>query len=68
MNGSVKKGICHIVGAADFAVDRFIVDEGDFVIAADAGLKWLENIGHKPDMILAWIYSRRRRGAFASRA
>ena len=52
MNGSVKKGICHIVGAADFAADRFTVGQDDFVIAADAGLKWLENIGHKPDMIL----------------
>ncbi|MBQ3101039.1 MAG: thiamine diphosphokinase [Clostridia bacterium] len=52
MNGITKKGICHIVGAADFAADRFKVEENDFVIAADGGLKTLENIGVKPDMIL----------------
>lgn len=52
MNDIIKKGICHIVGAADFAFDRFAVGEDDFVIAADAGLKWLEKIGRTPDMIL----------------
>lgn len=52
MNGSYKKGICHVVGAADFASERFSVGEEDFVIAADAGLRWLEKIGRKPDMIL----------------
>ncbi len=45
-------GVCHIVGAADFAVERFVPSPDDFIIAADAGLLTLEKIGCKPHMIL----------------
>lgn len=46
------KNICHIVGAADFASKRFRPSDGDFVIAADAGLLALQDLGHNPNMIL----------------
>ena len=47
-----KGSTCHIVGAADFAAERFKPAEHDLVIAADAGLLALSKIGYKPDMIL----------------
>lgn len=45
-------GICHIVGAADFAARRLDRAKNDIVIAADAGLSSLEAAGIEPDMIL----------------
>lgn len=44
--------ICHIIGAADFASDRFEAARGDLVIACDAGILSIERIGVKPDIIL----------------
>lgn len=44
-------GVCHIVGAGDF----FGMDEpknGDLIIAADGGLKYLEELGIAPDIIV----------------
>ena len=48
----MNNGICHIVGAADFAAAGFTPGAGDLVIACDAGLLSLEKIGVKPDLIL----------------
>ena len=47
-----KEKTCHIVGAADFAADRFRPAEGDLVVACDAGAALLEKIGFKPDLIV----------------
>ena len=46
------KKTCHIVGAADFAAQRFAPASCDLVIACDAGLRALEKLGRKPDIIL----------------
>ena len=52
MKKAQRNSICHIVGAADFAYERFNPAEGDLVIAADAGLIALDKMGCKPDVIL----------------
>lgn len=44
-------GVCHIVGAGDF-FGMDMPKEDDFVIAADGGLKHLENLGITPDIIV----------------
>ena len=44
--------VCWCVGAGDFDAARFAPAPGDFVIAADGGLKYLETLGVKPDLIL----------------
>ena len=46
---------CYIVGAADFAPERFTPGEGDYIIAADAGLLHLEKLGLRPDLVLGHI-------------
>lgn len=43
---------CYIVGAADFAPERFVPAPEDFVIAADAGILHLEGRNVKPGLIL----------------
>ncbi len=43
---------CYIAGAADFAPARFKPEDGDLVIAADAGILHLEKLGVKPGLIL----------------
>ncbi len=43
---------CYIVGAADFAPERFTPGEGDYIIAADAGILHLEKLGLRPDLVL----------------
>lgn len=47
---------CAIVGASDFNSNAFLMmkEAGmfDHVIAVDAGFKWLEDIGQKPDFAL----------------
>lgn len=44
-------GVCHIVGAGDFfGMDK--PRDGDFVIAADGGLKYLEQLNIIPDIIV----------------
>ena len=45
-------GICWIVGAGEFTPRDFQPAEGDFVIAADGGLKPLLSLGVKPDLLL----------------
>ena len=42
--------VCHIVSAGDFAPDFFTPEAGDLVIACDAGLSALEEIGAAPDL------------------
>ena len=44
--------VCWIVGAGDFDAARFAPAPGDFVIAADGGLKYLDALGAKPDLVL----------------
>lgn len=41
---------CYIFGAADGLPDKFRNEEGDLVIAADAGIKALEKLGAVPDI------------------
>ena len=51
----IKAPICHIVGAgpcSGLAAEGFELKEGDYVIAADGGLRYLEEAGVKPDMIV----------------
>ena len=52
MNNGGISGICHIIGAADFAAERFKPAAGDLVIACDAGVLTLEKRGIEPDVIL----------------
>lgn len=44
--------ICYIVGAGDFATDSFHPNEGDYVIAADGGYRYLEKLQVVPDMVV----------------
>ena len=43
---------CVIVGAGEVSEREIRVDEGDYVIAADGGLKYLSDRGIKADMVL----------------
>lgn len=43
---------CYIVGAGEFAPRRFRPRAGDYVIAADAGLRYLEQLGVAPSLTL----------------
>lgn len=43
---------CFISGAGDFAPERFSPKPGDYIIAADAGLKNLEALNIAPDLII----------------
>ena len=45
-----KKPVCHIVGASDF--HGISVKEGDFIIAADGGYRYLKELNIKPDMVI----------------
>lgn len=47
-----KKSLCHIVAAADFEPRYFTPCEGDFIIAADAGMRHLEKLNIRPELIL----------------
>lgn len=44
--------ICYIVGAGDCPQIDFVPQKNDIVIAADGGLKHLERVGLKPDVII----------------
>ena len=44
--------VCHIVCAGDFAPGRFHPQPDDLVIACDAGLRHLERLGVRPDLIV----------------
>lgn len=43
---------CHIVGAGDFSPSLLNIEEGDFIIAADAGLLPLEKMGIHPHLFV----------------
>ncbi len=45
-------GKCVIVGAGEFMEKSLPVDAGDYVIAADGGLAYLEKLGIVPDMVV----------------
>ena len=46
------KPICHIVCAGDFERDSFLPRQGDYVIACDSGLAYMESCGAVPDLIV----------------
>lgn len=52
MSSSVKEGVCHIVGAGDFWKQAFQPQPGDYVIAADAGYRHLEEAGYQANLVL----------------
>lgn len=43
---------CYIVGAGDFTARDLEPREGDFIIAADGGLRALESVGMKPHLLI----------------
>ncbi len=47
-----REGICHIVCAGERAPLYIVRAPSDFLIAADAGLKYLREVGIEPDLIL----------------
>lgn len=46
------QGVCYIVGAGDFDAERFLPRKEDCIIAADAGLVYVEEAGYTPDLIV----------------
>lgn len=44
--------VCHIIGAGDFSEKEILRNKNDIIIAADGGLKSLENIGITPDFVI----------------
>lgn len=44
--------VCYIVGAGEFTARGLAPMEGDFIIAADGGLRPLEEMGIKPDLLI----------------
>ena len=47
-----QTGICYIVGGGDFDASRFYPGEGDYIIAADSGLVYIEEAGYCPNLIV----------------
>ena len=47
-----QKRVCYIVGAGEFDSERFLPRKEDCVIAADAGLVYLQEVGCIPDLIV----------------
>lgn len=45
-------GTCYIVGAGQFTPRGLTPGQGDFVIAADGGLRALETVGLTPDLLI----------------
>jgi len=45
-------GICCIVGAGDMEGTEFYIPEGAYLIAADAGLRYLDSLNRKPNLIV----------------
>lgn len=43
---------CYIVGAGDFTARDLLPQPGDFIIAADGGLRYLESLHIKPDLLI----------------
>lgn len=48
----MKNGICYIVGAGENYGLNFALQSGDYVIAADGGLKYLKQAGIKADLVV----------------
>lgn len=48
----MKKGICYVVGAGENCGINFHPAKEDFVIAADAGLSYLEQAGIRADLVI----------------
>lgn len=48
----MEDGICYIVGAGENYGLDFAIQPGDYVIAADGGLKYLEQDGIKVDLVI----------------
>lgn len=48
----MMKKKCYIVGAGEFAQERFQPDREDYIIAADGGYAYLKQIGIVPDMVV----------------
>lgn len=48
----MKNGICYIVGAGDNYGLHFIPRKSDYVIAADGGLRYLEEVNILPNLII----------------
>jgi len=44
--------VCYIVGAGEFTPRGLCPQDGDFVIAADGGLRALESMGIRPDLLI----------------
>lgn len=44
--------VCYIIGAGEFTPRGLCPQQGDFVIAADGGLRALESIHIKPDLLI----------------
>ena len=44
--------ICHIIGAGEFAGDKFAPQAGDLIIACDGGLTHLNSIGVRPHVLV----------------
>lgn len=47
-----KQGACYIVGAGDFTPFYSTPSEGDYIIAADGGYRYLKQMGLQPDLVL----------------
>jgi len=45
-------GVCYIVGAGEFVSRGLEPQDGDYVIAADGGLRALESAGIRPDLLM----------------
>ena len=46
----MNQSICHVVGAGDFSPSLLTKNEGDFLIAADAGYRYLKEAGIRVDL------------------
>ena len=47
-----KRGTCYIVGAGEFTPFYSTPKEGDYIIAADGGYRYLQKLGVYPDMVI----------------
>lgn len=48
----MKDGICYVVGAGEDYGIAFRKEPGDYVIAVDAGLRYVEKLGVEPDLVI----------------
>lgn len=52
MGGNKKHGVCYVIGAGDNYGLTFLPGPDDYVIAADGGLKYLEQSNIEPDLVI----------------